>query len=98
MKSLSLSLFLLAAAPLHAETFVHLTAESGLVDYDIHRKDDRGDYTESSHRFPIAYKQGQRSTSDVTQVATLSTTATEHFAGRSAFTLQINAYTEPPRS
>src|ERR1700744_1432740 len=67
----------------HAELFVHLTGEGGHVDYDVHKNDGRGWYTESdsTHRFSTGYKQGQRGTPDVVEVATVTTTTAEHYLG-----------------
>jgi hypothetical protein len=84
------------ASPAAAETFTHITAESGVAQYDIHEDAGSGVYTEpsSSYQHKLTYKQGQRNTSEPVLVATIAPTTAEHFRGTSALEVQIAARDE----
>ncbi|HEY2881402.1 MAG TPA: heparin lyase I family protein [Pirellulales bacterium] len=74
-----------------AETFTHITAEEGAIDYDFAKDPANGTYTEpgSDYHFKLTFKQGQRSTPQPVLVATIRTTTAEHFRGKSALQMQI---------
>jgi hypothetical protein len=92
--------FLLAilsvASTSRAETFTHITAENGIVEYDIQKDPGSGVYTEpsSTYKSKLTYKQGQRNTNEPVLVATLKPTTAEHFRGASALELEIAARDE----
>lgn len=92
----SLLLLVLSALPVRAETFTHVTAENGVVQYDIHEDAGSGIYTEpsSGYQHKLTYKQGQRTTSEPVLVATLKPTSAEHFHGTSSLALEIAARDE----
>ncbi len=79
-----------------AETFTHITAESGQVQYDLKQNAGDGTYTEpsSTYRYKLTFKQGQRTTAEPVLVGTLKSTNTEHFRGEAAIQIQINARDE----
>jgi hypothetical protein len=93
-RSLLAIVFLASSA--RAETFTHITAENGVVKYDIHKEAGSGIYSEplSSYQHKLTYKQGQRTTSEPVLVATLQPTTDEHFRGAGALALEIGARDE----
>jgi len=86
----------LIASPGHAELFSHLTAEGGVVEYDLSKNPGNGWYSEpsSSYRFKLGFKQGERMSPNPVLVATATTTEAEHFKGKAALELQIAAREE----
>ncbi len=90
------TLLLVAASTASAEVFTHITAESGVVEYDIAKDQGNGWYSEpaSAYRFKLGFKQGERDSTTPVHVATLRTTEVEHFKGKSALELQIKANEE----
>jgi hypothetical protein len=87
---------LLLATVSRAETFTHITAEDGGVQYDLRQSAADGTYTEpsSNYRFKLTFKQGERNTSEPVLVGTLKSTQAEHFRGESAIQIQIDARDE----
>ena len=86
----------MAIASADATVFTHLTAEDGVVDYDYIKDQGNGWYSEpsSNYRFKLAFKQGERASTNPILVATLKSTETEHFRGKAAIELQIVAREE----
>jgi hypothetical protein len=87
---------LVLAAVSRAETFTRITAEHGVVQYNLQQNAADGTYTEpsSSYRFKLTFKQGERNTSEPVLVGALKTTQAEHFRGESAIQIQIDARDE----
>ena len=91
-----LSLSLLALR-VEAKVYVHITAEDGVVDYDISRSAERGWYAEPDcpgQKFSLGFKQGERYSAKPVLVATIKRTDEEHFMGKSALEMQIIARQE----
>lgn len=86
----------LLSSPGHAELFSHITAEGGVVDYDLTKDPGNGQYSEpaSSYRYKLGFKQGERTSPTPVLVATAKTTQAEHFKGNGALELKISAYEE----
>ncbi|MEI8288231.1 MAG: heparin lyase I family protein [Verrucomicrobiota bacterium] len=91
-----IALLLVASSTGSAEVFTHITAENGVVEYDIAKDQGNGWYSEpaGAYRFKLGFKQGERSSATPVHVATLRTTEVEHFKGKSALELQIKANEE----
>jgi len=94
------AVMLLAALDAPGELFTHLTAEDGVVDYDLKTNPASGWYAEagSDYRFKLAFKQGERDTTNPVLVATIKTTSAEHYRGKSALQIEIIARNESARS
>jgi hypothetical protein len=92
----AIAMTLVLAAISRAETFTHITAEDGVVQYDLMQNAADGAYTEpsSNYRFKLTFKQGERNTSEPVLVGTLKSTQAEHFRGESAIQIQIDARAE----
>lgn len=92
---LSSSLAALMAVPMvaWAETFTRITGDGGQVQYDLKEDEGNGWYIESSspYRFKLGFKQGERSTTNPVQVATVGTTTKEHYVGNAAIEMEIVA-------
>ncbi len=86
----------LVSSPSHAELFSHLTAEAGMVEYNMTKDPGNGWYSEpnSSYRFKLGFKQGERMSPVPVLVATANTIETEHFRGSKALALQISGHEE----
>jgi hypothetical protein len=80
----------------HTELFYHLTAERGVVEYDLNKDSDHGWYSEpsSNQGFKLGFKQGERTSQTPILVAALTATKTEHFKGETALELHVEAYEE----
>ena len=78
----------------HAELISHITAEGGMVKYDLTKDPANGWYSEpnSSYSFKLGFKQGERTTPLPVLVATVTTTNAEHFRGAEALALKISAH------
>ena len=79
-----------------AEVFTHITAEGGVVKYDLQKDPANGSYAEpsSDRQFKLTFKQGQRMTPEPVLVATVSTTTAQHYLGSTALQIQIDARDE----
>jgi hypothetical protein len=85
-----------SASAIRGTVFSRITAESGVVSYDIASDAGNGWYSEpaSPEMFKLSFKQGDRNSSHPLLVATAQTTQDEHFQGATALQLQINANTQ----
>jgi hypothetical protein len=94
--ALTFAPLLVAASTGRAEVFTHITAENGVVEYDLAKDQGNGWYSESTgaYQFKLGFKQGERDSSMPVHVATLRTTGEEHFKGKSALELHIKANVE----
>ena len=94
--TLFIALLLVAASTGSAEVFTHITAETGVVEYDLVKDQGNGWYSESTgaYRYKLGFKQGERDSATPVHVATLRTTEEEHFKGKSALELHIKANEE----
>jgi Polysaccharide lyase len=84
------------SADVHATLFTLITAEKGVVEYNLKTNAVSGWYSEpgSSHRFHLAFKQGERDTTNPVLVATMTCTTNEHYRGKSALEICIAARDE----
>ena len=96
LRSALTALLLAAASTASAEVFTHITAENGVIEYDLAKDQGNGWYSEppGAYRFKLGFKQGERDSATPVHVATLRPTNEEHFKGQSALELQITAYEE----
>jgi len=85
-----------SASPASAKLFTRITAEDGLLDYDLKADQGNGWYTEmgTDYRFKVGFKQGERDSKGPVLVATLKPTGAEHCRGTHALQLQIDARSE----
>ena len=80
-------------SPVQAKLFTRITAEGGVLEYDLKANEGNGWYTESGneYRFKVGFKQGERASADPVSVATLRVTDAEHVQGTHALLFQIDA-------